>query len=283
MQFTISASSFLFLVCTSALPHAFVHENSTEHVEGESLVAPISYVGLVTDDSEHHQLNGTVQKRNNTLSDASTLIKRIVIPGGAPSLIKRHDWNGTEVEALQPNSTIINRHHWNGTEIEELQLNSTLINRHDWNGTEIEELQLNSTLINRHDWNGTEIEEQSVAPGNRSSSALEKRVKQLPPHCDVGDYVNTIRVQHAIDAISYLPGSCPVGWGTEKCTRISCHRNIGITLCNDNLHDISPLCRDLAEYAQTIVNECQSGTVVRGQVFDSNGFNVIVRAERCLL
>ena len=61
MQFTISASPFLFLVCTSALPHAFVHENSTEHVEGESLVAPISYVGIVTNGSEHHQLNGTVE------------------------------------------------------------------------------------------------------------------------------------------------------------------------------------------------------------------------------
>lgn len=61
MQLTILPSSFLFLVCTSALPNAFVHENSTEHLEGESVLTPMAYVGSVTDGGEIHQLNGTVE------------------------------------------------------------------------------------------------------------------------------------------------------------------------------------------------------------------------------
>ncbi|MCJ1471172.1 hypothetical protein MMC07_009820 [Pseudocyphellaria aurata] len=97
--------------------------------------------------------------------------------------------------------------------------------------------------------------------------------------CDVGDFCSTKHIMEGIDYLNKLPGGCHVGWGSVKCTRVSCSYHAGITLCNDNFHDISPKCTRLARMAQDVVDSCQEGTKVRGQQFDKNKFNVIVRHE----
>ncbi|PGH26477.1 hypothetical protein AJ80_01791 [Polytolypa hystricis UAMH7299] len=92
---------------------------------------------------------------------------------------------------------------------------------------------------------------------------------------------------------------CHVGAGPGKCVRVSCSYNAGVWLCNDNKYAVSPRCTSLADYVRNIINRCQRHlyapcwwnegktctTVdewrVRGQQFDSDGYNVIIGSSKC--
>ncbi|MCJ1263367.1 hypothetical protein MMC22_003237, partial [Lobaria immixta] len=153
---------------------------------------------------------------------------------------------------------------------------------HSINGTAEEVhkkiLELNPSF-NPYDWHKPGIDSRDVldpALASREAlDALEKRAKKPPPNCNVFNYCNTGRIRQGIDYLNGLPGTCHVGWGSDKCARISCSYNSGITLCNDNYSDRAPPCRTLASFAQDIVNSCQSGNSVRGQLFDTDKFNII--------
>ncbi|MCJ1268637.1 hypothetical protein MMC22_008525 [Lobaria immixta] len=150
---------------------------------------------------------------------------------------------------------------------------------HRINGTaeEIHEkiLALNPEF-NPHDW-----PRPATSPAKGPSSVLEKRSKIPPPNCDFGEYVRTKHILYSIDRLNHLPGVCYADFGSGKCARISCSRYADIILCNDNDHAIALPCRSLAGHAQEIVNHCQLGTTVRGQIFDTDDYNVVIRAGNC--
>ncbi|EFR01023.1 hypothetical protein MGYG_04026 [Nannizzia gypsea CBS 118893] len=69
----------------------------------------------------------------------------------------------------------------------------------------------------------------------------------------------------------------------RTCSRVSCSWDSGIFLCNDNDHKVSVPCKLVAEYTRDILDICASPDVVslRGQEFDSDGWNVVVRESNC--
>ncbi|RBQ71076.1 hypothetical protein FVER14953_14175 [Fusarium verticillioides] len=95
-------------------------------------------------------------------------------------------------------------------------------------------------------------------------------------------------------------GQCHVGGGPRICTRVAsnCQDGDGIFLCNDNNHAIAPSCGYLGVYVDHITNACAwevksppcvrqpcgpewTQYLVRGQQFDSDGYNVIVAKAPC--
>ncbi|EPE28266.1 hypothetical protein GLAREA_09386 [Glarea lozoyensis ATCC 20868] len=73
--------------------------------------------------------------------------------------------------------------------------------------------------------------------------------------------------------------------GPRQCNRISCSYKAAIFLCNDNDYDISPKCAYIASYALDLFNSCRyvKDTIlgVCGQEFDTDNYNVVVRAAKC--
>lgn len=93
-------------------------------------------------------------------------------------------------------------------------------------------LELNPSF-NPHDWPVPELNVRVSSDPNDGLNALEKRGKAGPAHCGVFDYCNTRRIQRGIDHLNRLPGGCHIGWGTEKCSPVSCSHDASIILCND--------------------------------------------------
>lgn len=88
-------------------------------------------------------------------------------------------------------------------------------------------------------------------------------------------------IQQQSDYLKGLSGPCNVGAGPQVCSRISCSDNAAVWLCNDNADAIGPQCSSLASYVDDIANDCQEERhhghiTARGQVFDTDNFNVIV-------
>ncbi|OAL66741.1 small monomeric GTPase [Trichophyton rubrum] len=84
------------------------------------------------------------------------------------------------------------------------------------------------------------------------------------------------------DGIRYLNGLQGKCIGVPRtCTRVSCSWKAGIFLCNDNMRTVYVPCKQIAEYAQDIVNVCVTNPEVsslRGQEFDSDNWNVVIKA-----
>ncbi|CAN8104540.1 unnamed protein product [Discula destructiva] len=117
--------------------------------------------------------------------------------------------------------------------------------------------------------------------------------------CQPTDYVFAVD-PHLAEGITYLQGkdgSSQFGWqaGGGLCTRVSCSENSGIYVCNDNEYDINVYYDTMAAYTQYLMDyvpanvndtECTwyqknvdgspfNKIVTSGQVFDSNGFNIV--------
>ncbi|CAG8957724.1 hypothetical protein HYFRA_00000060 [Hymenoscyphus fraxineus] len=65
----------------------------------------------------------------------------------------------------------------------------------------------------------------------------------------------------------------------RTCVRIGCDTPVGIFLCSERDDTISPKCDYLASYAEDIFNRCFG--VACGQLFDTDGYNVLVSAADC--
>ncbi|RDL38352.1 uncharacterized protein BP5553_02692 [Venustampulla echinocandica] len=91
---------------------------------------------------------------------------------------------------------------------------------------------------------------------------------------------------HILDGIKYLKGIDICDVGASSCVRIGCSWNSAIYLCNDNRFKITPMCNYIASYAKDLIDKCSEYPPVHtfltcGQEFDTDGYNVIVREDRC--
>ncbi|KAF3913908.1 hypothetical protein ABW21_db0205082 [Orbilia brochopaga] len=75
-------------------------------------------------------------------------------------------------------------------------------------------------------------------------------------------------------------GEAGCGAGPRSCSRIACNWSSAIFLCNDNDHPVNVQCRYLAEGAAELYDHC-SRRDFKGQRFDSDNFNIVVRAADC--
>lgn len=112
--------------------------------------------------------------------------------------------------------------------------------------------------------------------------------------------MDTRAAQRDKDWLRSVGGQCHVGPGPRTCTRVSgnCQTADAIMLCNDNNHAIAPSCGYLGDYVDHITRACAwevnsppcwvkpcgpkwTQYLVRGQQFDSDGYNVIVAKVSC--
>ncbi|EPE27412.1 hypothetical protein GLAREA_04203 [Glarea lozoyensis ATCC 20868] len=126
----------------------------------------------------------------------------------------------------------------------------------------------------------------NIATG--SPEKLNARNKSPPPLCNqnIGNPWTPTDVLYINNGITYLRGKGSCGVNPRSCARISCSYQAAIFLCNDRNDFIAPSCAYLASYAQDIVNRCQFFSSfkkwqVAGQEFDTDNYNVVVRAAAC--
>ncbi|KAF4958962.1 hypothetical protein FGADI_2041 [Fusarium gaditjirri] len=134
--------------------------------------------------------------------------------------------------------------------------------------------------------------------GNTTETEIDKR-SQGHIICKVGGF-GAMDVRAAHRERNYLRSLGNKGcWvGPRTCTKIACATGDAIILCNDNGHAIEPRCSNLADYIDHIIGACTwrvnsppctvrpcgpswSVDMVRGQQFDSDGYNVIVAKDTC--
>ncbi|KAI6089679.1 hypothetical protein F4821DRAFT_256682 [Hypoxylon rubiginosum] len=82
-------------------------------------------------------------------------------------------------------------------------------------------------------------------------------------------------------ALYHMPGSCNVGPGPGKCSRLQCDRGAATWLCNDNTTPIGPQCRYLSNFVAATIYSCEElgpdgHNHTKGQQFIQGNFNVIL-------
>ncbi|KAF3936363.1 hypothetical protein ABW20_dc0100440 [Dactylellina cionopaga] len=112
-------------------------------------------------------------------------------------------------------------------------------------------------------WEFPEYQERMAQEGISRDSPLEARSNQLTKRgrtqCSVsGDEVPNYITQCAegVSYLSKLNGWCKAPRGHAGCARVSCSHNCGIFLCNDNDHEISVWCTNLAGDFHDLAREC---------------------------
>ncbi|KAI0815917.1 hypothetical protein GGR55DRAFT_369661 [Xylaria sp. FL0064] len=107
--------------------------------------------------------------------------------------------------------------------------------------------------------------------------------------CDVQWNLPFASVFHIRQGISYLRkihGNCTNGSGPGNCSRVSCSWSSGIWFCNDNPYPMSVPCSTFGDRAWDIIENCYASgelpeDAVHGQIFDTDGWNVIVGGVHC--
>ncbi|EWC45609.1 hypothetical protein DRE_05170 [Drechslerella stenobrocha 248] len=79
-----------------------------------------------------------------------------------------------------------------------------------------------------------------------------------------------------IPTLRRIGGNC--GTKARNCARLSCSWSSGVELCNDRTSFVSIPCNQIADGAEMIANKCVN---VKGQLFDTTGWNVVVRGSKC--
>ncbi|OTB10855.1 hypothetical protein K445DRAFT_27191 [Daldinia sp. EC12] len=100
--------------------------------------------------------------------------------------------------------------------------------------------------------------------------------------CDPNNiwWAQVFRINEGIEYLKGIKGRCHVGPGPRVCTRVSCSYKSAISWCNDNSYGIDIDCSLWSQYAQDIVDACQThdaSSRVRGQKFrDNDKWNMLV-------
>ncbi|KAB8074372.1 hypothetical protein BDV29DRAFT_124239 [Aspergillus leporis] len=91
------------------------------------------------------------------------------------------------------------------------------------------------------------------------------------------------RIQEGIRYLNGVPGRPSNGPGPGNCGRVSCSYNSAIWWCNDNNYQYTlNSFYDIASGASVVGQNCLIGTdTTSGQVFYTDNWNVIVRADSC--
>ncbi|KAK3295799.1 uncharacterized protein B0H64DRAFT_474703 [Chaetomium fimeti] len=121
------------------------------------------------------------------------------------------------------------------------------------------------------------------------ASTLERRYDEESLHCFVSPWGNGYvdSIQDGINYLNNVPGRPWHNPGPGNCARVSCSYRSAIYWCNDNRFrkELNSF-KDIAHGADRIKNTCrrQDGVgslVTNGQIFYTDGWNVIVRSDSC--
>ncbi|KAI2606302.1 uncharacterized protein GGS25DRAFT_523966 [Hypoxylon fragiforme] len=117
----------------------------------------------------------------------------------------------------------------------------------------------------------------SKSPRKRSPSKVLCHVQGLPPAPRAAlessrDWLNALAAELSVDA--------------QRCTKVSCVAGAAVWFCNDNLGWIQEVSLTLATHVDAILDQEGCGTagnssLVQGQSFDSDNYNIIVNGDEC--
>ncbi|KAI0432627.1 hypothetical protein F5Y09DRAFT_137059 [Xylaria sp. FL1042] len=120
-------------------------------------------------------------------------------------------------------------------------------------------------------------------PGNSSAKSEGDTL------CDIQwdpPFASVFHIRQGISYLHKIHGNCTIGPGPGNCSRVSCSYYSGIWFCNDNMYPTSVPCSTFGDRAGDIIENCYSfgdfpDDAVHGQVFDTDGWNVIVGGAHC--
>ncbi|KAI0969932.1 hypothetical protein F4678DRAFT_462740 [Xylaria arbuscula] len=130
-------------------------------------------------------------------------------------------------------------------------------------------------------WSANEL---GLREGARDPSLFESDIFCAIPWDQ--PFASVFHIRQGISYLRKIHGDCTNGPGPGNCGRVSCSYSSGIWFCNDNPHPMSVPCSTFADRAWDIVQKCYSfgdfpTDSVYGQVFDTDGWNVIVAGTDC--
>ncbi|KAI2631565.1 hypothetical protein GGS26DRAFT_598636 [Hypomontagnella submonticulosa] len=120
-----------------------------------------------------------------------------------------------------------------------------------------------------------------VSTANSTSDMMKKKAWIT---CDPNNvrHAKSYRIREGIDYLRGKSGQCHMQAGPGVCSRISCSYDSGIFWCNDNKHDVTTDCSDWANYAQDILDKCETNDgQIRGQEFSSENWNILIGRGNC--
>ncbi|RMZ00278.1 hypothetical protein D0860_08042 [Hortaea werneckii] len=125
-----------------------------------------------------------------------------------------------------------------------------------------------------------------VGKNTPSKTDTAKRAEISPPLCndELGGQrdARTFYLDRGASYLQGLSGNCRQP--PRSCGRVSCSYNAGVTFCNDGNNDVVVPCAELGRRVDGIVGLCGDGgtrTFTRGQVFDTDNWNVIAARSDC--
>ncbi|OTA52106.1 hypothetical protein K449DRAFT_427368 [Hypoxylon sp. EC38] len=142
-----------------------------------------------------------------------------------------------------------------------------------FNGSSFQDIEVQILQANpEFSWNDHQDTNDSITLSTRAKHHLS---------CDPNNiwWAQAFRIQEGIDYLRGKTGTCSMVAGPRVCTRISCSYKSAIWWCNDNDYPIQEDCSVWSDYAQDILDNCQTNDAssrVRGQEFSTNDWNIMV-------
>ncbi|KAK6515793.1 hypothetical protein TWF281_004383 [Arthrobotrys megalospora] len=120
--------------------------------------------------------------------------------------------------------------------------------------------------------------------------SVVKRYFKGRPTCDLvsGGWARNVPLHEEV--IPYLErlGTTQCGARARTCSRVSCTQDSAVELCNDRTTEVRMDCGRIGAAAREIMVDCRKNGgpawltwIVKGQWFDTTGYNVVVRGASC--
>ncbi|KAI8962560.1 hypothetical protein F5Y11DRAFT_185380 [Daldinia sp. FL1419] len=153
-----------------------------------------------------------------------------------------------------------------------------------FNGTVTEILAQIQSIKPDFTWNRT-----ASAPS--STEVSKPKLNKSNILCKIPGQTNAYRwvILGGYDFLVNINQDCKVDSGPRKCAMLYCLTGNSIWMCNDNKTPISRSCSSIASYVLDIIGtfSCTTpgsmgpGTLLQGQEFDTDGFNVLAGGGGC--
>ncbi|KAK6331446.1 hypothetical protein TWF730_004528 [Orbilia blumenaviensis] len=116
-----------------------------------------------------------------------------------------------------------------------------------------------------------------------------KRYFKDRPTCNLvaGGFAKNVPLFEEVIPYLWRLGATTCGAYRKSCSRVSCAWSSGVELCNDRDEEVQMRCDRIAGAAEEIRLDCGSANVsmmtwvVKGQWFDTTGYNVVIRSHNC--
>ncbi|KAK6518637.1 hypothetical protein TWF506_005771 [Arthrobotrys conoides] len=131
--------------------------------------------------------------------------------------------------------------------------------------------------------------EEGPVPTATTKEACSKPIINGRPTCNLvaGGYAKNVPLFEEVIPYLWRLGATTCGAYRKSCSRVSCAWSSGVELCNDRDEEVQMRCDRIAGAADIIRQDCEQAGIsqltwiVKGQWFDTTGYNVVIRSHNC--